>query len=184
MCSFSFLVRRRSGDVKAYFQRLFHYSAWADQRSLAALRAAPAAHAEALPLLAHLLAAEHVWLARLEQRAPTHAVWPTLTLDECDALSAANEAGYQAFIGRLGDGRPTGSVCYRTAQGQEFISSVLDILSQVVTHGPYHRGQIAKIIARSGGAVINTDFITFARETEPFLETDSSSGRGATDERS
>ncbi|QOV91789.1 DinB family protein [Humisphaera borealis] len=152
--------------MKLYLARMFRYVAWADRRTLAAVRVTPAAHAEALPLLAHLLAAEHVWLARLENRDPSHPVWPTLSLDACDSLAAENEAGYQAFIGRLGDG-PTGSVRYRTTQGQAFVTPVLDILSQVITHGPYHRGQIAKIIGRTGGAVINTDFITFTREAEP-----------------
>lgn len=146
---------------------MFRYVAWADHRTLEALRAAPATHAEAQPLLAHLLAAEHVWLARLEQRDPRHPVWPELTLDECAALAAENEAGYRTFIERLGDGQPAGSVCYRNIQGNEFVTPVLDVLTQVITHGPYHRGQIAKIIGRTSGAVINTDFITFAREAEP-----------------
>lgn len=130
---------------------MFRYMAWADRRALEALRATPAAHAEALPLLAHLLAAEHIWLARLERREPRHPVWPALDLAECDVLAAENEAGYLAFVGRLGEVAPTWAVPYRTSQGHEFVTPVLDILTQVVTHGPYHRGQIAKIIGRSGG---------------------------------
>jgi len=53
---------------------------------------------------------------------------------------------------------------YRNAAGQEFATPVIDILLQLITHGGYHRGQIAKIIARSGGTVVPTDFIVFARE--------------------
>src|SRR5215210_6308531 len=111
---------------------MFRYVAWADQKALEALRAAPGALPESLPLLAHLLSAEHVWLARLEQREPRYPVWPALGLDECDLLAAENEAGYRAFVERLGEDQLAGSVRYRTSQGQEF-----------VTHGPYHRGQIA-----------------------------------------
>lgn len=156
--------------VKEYLSRLFRYVAWADRRTLAALRAAPSAQPEALPLLAHLLAAEHVWLARLEQRDPRHPVWPTLELDDCAQLAAENEVGYRAFLMRLGDGQPIGVVRYRNSQGQEFATPVLDILTQVVTHGPYHRGQIARVIGRGGGLAVNTDFITFAREVEPLAE--------------
>jgi uncharacterized damage-inducible protein DinB len=143
------------------------YMEWADRRTLEALRAAPAAHAEALPLLAHVLAAEHVWLSRLEQREPRYPVWPTLSLDECDALAAENAAGYRALVERLGDNQLSEPVRYRTSRGDEFVTPVVDILTQVITHGPYHRGQIAKAIGRSGGTAINTDFITFARDTEP-----------------
>lgn len=152
--------------MKAHLVRLFRYVAWADRRSLAALRDAPAAHTEALPLFAHILAAEHVWLSRLEQRPPRHPVWPTLTLAECESLAAENEAGYRAFLERLADEQLSDRISYRNAQGQEFSTAILDILLQVITHGPYHRGQIAKIVGRTGTAAVGTDFIFYVREME------------------
>lgn len=153
--------------LRANLSRMFRYVAWADRRTLEALRAAPAAQPEALPLLAHVLAAEHVWLARMEQREPRLTVWPALSLDDCATLASENEAGYRAFLERLNDGQWTETVRYRTSQGQEFVTPILDILTHVITHGPYHRGQIARVIGRGGGTAINTDFITFAREAEP-----------------
>jgi uncharacterized damage-inducible protein DinB len=140
---------------------------WADRQVLASLRHCPDAQAEALPLLAHLLAAEHIWLARLEQRTARLAVWPPLTAEECELLAAENEAGYRTFLARL-DPRQLGiQLHYRNTKGQEFATPVLDILTHVVIHGAYHRGQIARCIGRSGGVAVNTDFITFAREVEP-----------------
>jgi len=151
--------------MNAYLQRMFRYVAWADRRTLEALRAASeAAHTEAVPLLAHVHAAEHVWLSRLQQRDARHAVWPVLSLAECESLSAENEAGYQAFLAGCSDEQLNDIKQYRNAAGQEFATPVIDILMQVLTHGPYHRGQIAKIIARHGGTVPSTDFIIFARE--------------------
>lgn len=150
--------------MRAYFERVFRFVAWANQRSLEALRATPGAHAEALPLLSHLLAAEHVWLARVQRREPRHPVWPTLEIDECGALASENEAGYRTLLGQLGEEQLAAPILCRTSQGQEFVTSVLDILTQVITHGQYHRGQIAKAIGRSGGMAVNTDFITFVRE--------------------
>lgn len=153
--------------MKAYLARMFRYIAWADRRSLEALRAVPAAQREALPLFAHVLAAEHLWLSRLQRREARHPVWPTLSRDECETLAAENEAGYQTVLAQLGEDQLKESVRYRNSQGKEFITPIIDILSQVITHGPYHRGQIAKAIGRSGGTAVNTDFITFAREAEP-----------------
>lgn len=151
--------------MNAYLQRLFRYVAWADRRTLETLRVAPeAAQAEALPLFAHVLAAEHVWLSRLLQLEPRYAVWPVLALAECESLSAENAAGYQMFVEQCSDEQWNESKQYRNAAGQEFATLVIDILTQVATHGPYHRGQIAKIIARHGGTVLMTDFIIFARE--------------------
>lgn len=150
--------------MKSHFQHLFRYVAWADRRCLESLRETPVAQAEALSLFAHLLAAEHVWLSRLEQRTPRLAVWPPLDLEQCAALLAENERDYAEFLANIAEGQFANEVNYKTSQGQEMVSTMLDILTQVVTHGPYHRGQIAKIIGRCGGTAINTDYITFTRE--------------------
>ncbi len=150
--------------MMSHLERLLRYAAWANARTLAAVQTCAAAQAEAVPLLAHLLAAEHVWLARLEQRTPQRAVWPAITLAECAALPAENKAAYQAYWEQLTEAQLINQIAYRTSQGAELASSVEDILLQVITHGGYHRGQIAKIIGRHGGVATNTDFITFTRE--------------------
>lgn len=151
--------------MKAYLERLLRYAAWANARTLGALRGCAAAQAEGTPLLAHLLAAEHVWLARLERRIPQLAVWPALDLEGCALLLADNEAAYRAYCDQLAEEQLVEAITYRTSQGAELVSSAGDILLQVITHGGYHRGQIAKIIGRNGGVATNTDFITFTRET-------------------
>ena len=153
--------------MKNQLERVFRSMSWADRQVLVSLRNCPAAQAEALPLLAHLLAAEHIWLARLEQRSARLVVWPQLTADECEQFAAENEAGYRTFLARLDPSQLGIQLHYRNTKGQEFATPVLDILTHVVIHGAYHRGQIARCIGRSGGVAVNTDFITFAREVEP-----------------
>ena len=140
---------------------------WADRQMIDALHAAPVAQAEALPLLAHVLAAEHIWLARLETRDAQLPVWPSLAVDECQRVAAENAAGYLALLERTGDGQLTDVMRYQNTKGQQFATPVIDILIHVVIHGAYHRGQIAKILGRHGAASPNTDFITFARDVEP-----------------
>lgn len=151
--------------MKLHLERLFRFVTWADRRTLESLRAVPlAAVAECSPLMAHILAAEHVWLARLEAREPKHPVWPDLSLEACLQLLNENEAGYRAFVAALSDEQLTASKHYRNAAGQEFQTPVLDILLQVITHGGYHRGQIAKILGKNGVTPASTDFIVFQRE--------------------
>jgi uncharacterized damage-inducible protein DinB len=58
------------------FAKLIAHLAWADDRVLASLRSATAPDAACLELFAHVLAAEHVWLARLQGETPHHVVWP------------------------------------------------------------------------------------------------------------
>src|SRR5262245_5260597 len=109
--------------------------AWADQQVLAALPACPAAPAEALHLVAHVVAAEHVWLVRLQRQEASHPVWPKLTLGECDGLAGENAAGYAALLAGLRDADLGMAISYRNTKGQEFATSVLDILTHVVIHG-------------------------------------------------
>jgi uncharacterized damage-inducible protein DinB len=151
--------------MKSHLARLFRFVAWADRRTLDSLQAVPlAVIAECSSLVAHILAAEHVWLSRLTGQAPKHPVWPDLSLEACAQLLQENEAGYQAFIAELTDDQLAAVTHYRNAAGQEFQTPVLDILLQVITHGGYHRGQIAKILGKNGIAPVSTDFIVFQRE--------------------
>src|SRR5262245_16544023 len=150
--------------MKAHIERMLRSMAWADQKVIAAVRDNPAAQPEALPLLGHLLAAEHHWLGRIEQREPRVTIWPQLTMAECEALAGENAAGYAAMLSRLSEADLSTSVRYRNLKGLEFTTPLLDILTHVVIHGAYHRGQIAKAIGRTGVQAVNTDFIAFTRD--------------------
>ncbi len=152
-------------NIITYLQGVFRHVAWANRRTVEAVRAAPEAQTETLPLLAHLLASEHIWLARLQQQAARHTVWPSLAIDACAALATENEAGYSAYLNQVDDVALESLVHYRTSQGLALATPALDILTHVLTHGPYHRGQIAKAIGHSGGTPATTDFIIWLRES-------------------
>jgi uncharacterized damage-inducible protein DinB len=138
---------------------------WADGQLLPALSACPAAQAEALPLFGHVLAAEHVWLARLEKREARVPVWPLLSIDECQSLAAENAAAYRAYAAGLDDAKLAEVLHYRTQAGLEMSTAVIDILTHVVIHGAYHRGQVAKMIGKTGVSAPTTDFIAYVRAT-------------------
>ena len=141
--------------------RLLAHLDWADRRILETLRATP--EPDALRRFAHVLAAEHVWLARLRGETPTVAVWPALTLDACERLAAENRAGYAAYLAALGPHDAAREIDYATTSGQAFRSRVEDVLAHVALHGQYHRGQIALLARAAGGEPAPTDYIVFAR---------------------
>jgi uncharacterized damage-inducible protein DinB len=155
--------------MKAHLERMLRAMAWADREVLGVLRGCPAALGEGLPLFSHVLAAEHVWLARLQRRESVVPVWSNLTLDECEKLASENNTGYLAFVGELPGDKLETQIPYRNSKGEEFTTSTIDILTHVVIHGAYHRGQIARVIARAGGQTVNTDYIIFARSVEPVV---------------
>jgi uncharacterized damage-inducible protein DinB len=152
--------------MKAHLERMLNAMTWADAQLLAAIRDHAGTQAEALPLFGHVLAAEEAWLARLEARPQRCPVWPTLSVAECETLAAENARGYQSYFERLTESDLASVVHYRNTKGDLYANYVLDILTHVVIHGAYHRGQIARIIGRGGGQSPNTDYIAYIRSLE------------------
>ncbi len=137
---------------------------WADEKVLEALRQSPGTHARrVLELYAHILGAESVWLSRLQGGRATVAVWPDLSLPECEELARENQSRYDAWLAGLQEGDLDRQVSYVNSAGQPFRSTVEEILLQVWLHGTYHRGQVALLIRDGGGTPAPTDFIAFAR---------------------
>jgi uncharacterized damage-inducible protein DinB len=146
-----------------HLTKLISHLAWADDRVLAALRSATAPDPVCLELFAHVLAAEHVWQARLKGEAPRHPVWPTLTLEACAGLVQANQRELTAYVEALAAADLVRPVTYTNSAGQEFTSSIEDIMLHVCLHGTYHRGQIAWALRKGGGVPMPTDYIGFVR---------------------
>jgi uncharacterized damage-inducible protein DinB len=142
-------------------QRMYQHMAWADQRTLSALRAMAEPPSQAMDMFAHVLEAEHVWLCRVEGREPTYGVWQSLGLDECERLANANRAGYLELVAT---GDRDRVIAYRTLAGVPHETPLEDILIHVSHHGMYHRGQVALMMRASGGTPPSTDYIVFSRE--------------------
>lgn len=156
-------------DAVPLLPTLLDHLAWADARARASVRAiAPDApeRARAERLYAHLAAAAHVWLARLEGRAPAHPVWPALPLDAAAALADESVAGLRR-IAAGGEAALARTVAYRTSAGTPHASTVADVLAHVALHGSHHRGQIAMLARQAGADPAATDYVVFARERGP-----------------
>ena len=144
---------------------LLDHVAWADAQAcaqIAALNAESNERKEATRLYAHVAAAEHVWLSRLDGRVPVHPVWPDLSLEAAVALAGDSLTGLRAIAA----GSPQAlerEIEYRTGTGQMFRNTASDILTHVALHGSYHRGQIALLTRKGGGTPAGTDYIFFRR---------------------
>lgn len=146
-----------------YFTKLFDHMEWADRRALASLRAMSAPPPKSVELMAHILGAERVWLSRIEGGTSPIVVWPTLSLDDAERVLAENVEGYRRVLSRLSSAGLQEPITYKTSAGDQFTSTVEDILTQVATHGSYHRGQIAAQVRAAGGTPNPTDYIAYIR---------------------
>ena len=144
------------------FRRLFEHDGWANAAALASLRDGPAPD-RARAWMAHLVATERLWLARLRQEPSSLPVWPDLDLDACAAELADLQGEWMRCLEALSDEDLEDGVAYRNSKGEFWTSTVEDILTHVVLHAAYHRGQIAAAVREAGGTPAYTDFIHAVR---------------------
>src|SRR5688500_15477572 len=97
-------------SLLAHLAALRAHGEWADGKLLDAARAfdVPLAVRE----LAHVRGAQEIWLSRIEQRAPTVAIWPEFSVDELGTVGAVVDAKWRAFFAGLDEPALSGNVSY------------------------------------------------------------------------
>lgn len=159
------------------FERLFEYEAGCTPLVLGSLRvadmhvrdaglAALAAPLErAIAVFSHAQAARQLWLSRVSDLAafPADGVFPVWNLDTCEVNARAMDDAWRGFVRGLGAAGLARAVRYTSTEGRAYESAVEDILTHVVNHSSYHRGQIAHLLAQTGTRPAVTDFVAFTR---------------------
>lgn len=150
-------------DTLTQHHRSFRYHAWANRETLASLREIAGAAPRAVKILAHVIAADELWLGRIEG-APPGPVWPDHTIDQCaDRLERILER-WGRFLGALPPDGLARRVEYVNSKGEPYSSTVHDILTHVVIHAAQHRGQVASAVRDAGGVPAYTDYIHCVRQ--------------------
>ena len=143
--------------------KLIDHLEWADAKAAEALRAASSPSARVREIYSHILGSEHTWISRIEGRAPSVAIWPTLTDEELTRVGSENVAALRRILDGMTDVDLARVVAYRTSAGHPYENTVEDILLHVALHGAYHRGQVATLLRHGGDEPIATDYIVFIR---------------------
>jgi uncharacterized damage-inducible protein DinB len=112
--------------------------------------------------------AEGLWLERLKGEAQSLPVWPEFDLDQCVARAAAVEGLWAEYLGAISSSGLTSTrleenIFYKNSKGEEWSNTVQDVLTHVVMHSAYHRGQIASLMRAGGQTPAYTDFIHAVR---------------------
>jgi uncharacterized damage-inducible protein DinB len=146
-----------------YLSRLFSYDAWANREVLASFLAVSGVPPRAVQLMAHIFAAERLWLERLQSRPQSVPVWPDFDLQRCQAEAEEMPNLWAQYLETIDEEHLQSGVTYKNSKGEIFTSHVNDILQHVLMHSAYHRGQIATAMREAGFTPAYTDFIQAAR---------------------
>lgn len=142
---------------------LYRYGAWANQETLTALQSKPDPPPRALVLMAHIIAAESLWIDRIVGVSSGIPVWPEWTLAECRAKLDEVKTRWETFLVSATPERLESIIPYTNTKGEAHTSVIADIVLHVLFHGSYHRGQIAAAVRASGQIPAHTDFIHATR---------------------
>lgn len=145
------------------YRRRFAYHEWAT-RALADMLTDGEAHEPGRALLAHAATADRVWLRRLRGEGTDGvALWPALSREDIGALARRNAEEWTGWLDALADSDLPRLVAYRNTKGEGFDTTVEDVLTHVLLHGAYHRGQVAAALRAAGTAPPATDYIAWVR---------------------
>lgn len=147
-----------------HFDRLFSYDRWANEQMIAALERSPAVPEKAMRLMAHIVAAEWLWLDRINLAPPRIAVWPELELQRIREENSVASAAWKEQIAKLDGEKDVLAIAYTNTRGERFESTIEEIATHVVMHSAYHRGQVATMLRESGEAAPVIDFIHATRQ--------------------
>ena len=145
------------------FPRLFAYDDWANRETLASLERARQAPDAARRRMAHILAAERLWLVRLIGDPQRVVVWPDWTLAECRFRLMELPPLWADYLGSLDEPRRRACVAYVNSKGESWESLPEDVLLHVLLHSGQHRGQIASDLRAAGEEPAYTDYIEAVR---------------------
>jgi uncharacterized damage-inducible protein DinB len=151
-------------DLLEHLRRQFRYDAWANREVLAGLKTSSRSTTRPLQLLSHILSAERLWLERIRNQPQSLPVWPDFAFDQCGTQIVELAQLWREVLGSLSSTGLADKVSYKNSKGEPWTSTVADVLTHVLLHSAYHRGQIASQVRAGGEQPAYTDYIHAVRQ--------------------
>src|SRR5260221_13637127 len=144
-------------------KQLFTYDDWANRETLTSLMRAGTPPTSAAKRFVHIMAAEYLWYARLTLTRTVMAVWPEPDLSQSVKHLDALRELWNDYLRGATPARLNEDISYKNSKGESFESRVEDVLTHVVFHAAYHRGQISSDLRAPGAEPAFKDFIQAVR---------------------
>jgi len=157
---------------KRDIEYLYEYNRWANAQVLDAVskltpeqftRDLQSSHRSVRDTLAHILAAEWIWLERWNGVSPKALLAPTeFPTVESLATRLANVEGECAqFIDGITDESLATVITYTNTKGEEWSYPLGQMIQHVMNHSSYHRGQVTTMLRQLGAKVNPVDLLDF-----------------------
>jgi uncharacterized damage-inducible protein DinB len=156
-------------------RHLFAYTEWANDRIVECVRGlsdeqyarmVPSSFPAIRDTLAHIVMAEWIWLRRWKGESPRERPQWSVSEPALDVVVEnlrAVERERAALLDTLTDAELQKDLSYRNMAGEPFTNRLGELMSHVVNHSTYHRGQLTTMIRQVGATPPSTDLVNFLR---------------------
>lgn len=159
----------------AYFNELYAYNSWANQRAFDAVkplltdlltRDLSNSFGSLHATLTHIVGAEWIWLERWHGRWP-----PSLpkSSEFCDLKALRDKLDdvridRERWLSSLNPDDLAKDLRYLNLRGEFYAYPLWQQLAHIVNHSTYHRGQITTMLRQLGAAATSTDLLLYYDE--------------------
>ena len=150
--------------MKKYFRNLFKYNDWANQQLLITLENHDIKNERIIVVFGHLISAQIIWLNRIKE-LPTSPfpLWEHYKVRELKCMVEESSRNWLNYLDEHQLDTFEEMIFYRNSKGNQYESTIGDIITHVIAHSAYHRGQVAALMRDEGVQPPVTDFIHFRR---------------------
>jgi len=153
--------------MKEHFQKLFAYDAWANEKIVSSIGQLATPDERCLHLLSHIFAAQEIWLGRISGKLSPLAPFTDRNLSESIEAFRNFSKEWKDYLDASSETELTRIVSYKNTKGEQYKTAVNDILTHVINHSTYHRGQIVAALKGKIEKLPVTDFIVFVGNSYP-----------------
>ena len=150
--------------MKKYFRDLFKYNDWANQHVLITLENNSIKNVQVTVVFGHLISAQIIWLNRIKE-LPTSPfpLWEQYKVRELKSMLEESSRNWLNYLDEHQLETFEEMIYYSNSKGIKYESTIGDIITHVIAHSAYHRGQVATLLKDEGIQPPVTDFIHFKR---------------------
>ncbi|UII28090.1 hypothetical protein LVD15_06595 [Fulvivirga maritima] len=151
--------------MKKHFLDLFRYNEWANNRLLITLEDSQVKDDKIMTLFSHLLSAQIIWINRIKD-LPTSPfpLWEQYKLNEIKSMNEESNRNWRDLIEKHPRETFEEMIFYKNTKGTKYESTLREIISHVLNHSTYHRGQVMSRLRELDFAPPVTDYIAYCRQ--------------------
>jgi uncharacterized damage-inducible protein DinB len=143
---------------------MFNYDHYANKQMLHVILKANNPE-KTVQLMAHLLAAQRVWLNRCGvEPSVSVPLWPDWKADVFEQMIDDHHDKWVTLLESLQPEDFDKTISYTNFKGEDLENKLSDVLGHVINHGTHHRAQIGQHLLITGIELPITDYIFYLRK--------------------